>query len=597
MSLPALTDTPAATPDLTRRTRALLVLDVVESVRLMEADEGGFVQFWQVLLAHTRAWLTAHGGRLVKSLGDGLMLEFDQPVQSVRAAFALHELCASANAPLEPEARRHLRIGLHVADFVADEQDIYGTGVNLAARIATLAGPGETVATGAVRDGLTCGLDAEVEDLGDCHLKHVERPVRAYRLGPPGQAPVIAPGSLVRLDLRPAVAVIPFAMRSAEPGHELLGEALADEVIAALSRTAEMHVISRLSTTAFRERQQSVDDIRTHLGANYILSGSCRSAGTQMALFVELVDARSGKIAWAESLRGQVQGLFVADDDLIARVVAGTSSAIMAREMERARSHALPTLEGYTLLLAAVAMMHRTSPAEFARAHAMLEHLIERSGRHPLPHAYLAHWWVMRVSQGWSDSPRRDAENALASTRRALDHDPQNSLALTIDGLVQTNLLKDPETASLRYEAALDANPNESLAWLLKGMMHAFRGEGDTAVDDTTRAISLSPLDPLRYYYDSLAASAAVSAGQYERAIALAQRSLRLNRTHTSTYRALAIAQSLAGDVGAARQTVGTLLRYEPHFSVTRFLQRSPSSRYAIGDRYAQALRDAGLPE
>ena len=585
-------------PAMTRSTKVLLVMDVVESVRIMEQDQDGFVRRWQQLVEHAEQQvLPLHGGRIVKSLGDGLMLEFANAQGCVKAAFALHTFTRQANRDVRPEHQMHLRIGGHLASFVTDQHDIYGTDVNLTSRISTLAGPGETVVTADMRDQLAPVLDADVEDLGECHLKHVKEPVRAYRVGPPGDAPIVAPGNSIQLNLRPTIAVIPFAMRSNEPGHELLGEALADEVIAALSRTSELHVISRLSTTVFRERQDAIEDIRTHLGATYILSGTCRSAGSQLALFVELIDVKSGHILWADSLKGQVQGLFAADDELIARLVGGISSSVMTQQLQRARNQALPTLEGYTVLLGAIALMHRTSFNEFDRARKMLEHLIERGQRHPLPRAYLAHWWVMRASQGWSTDPKADSLAALECTRRALDCDPDHSLALTIDGLVHTNLLQNPTAAYSRYEAAIASNPNESLAWLLKGTMHAFKGEGGNAVHDTERALRLSPLDPLKYYYDSLAATAATSAGDYSTAIRLAQRSLKQNRTHTSTYRAMAIAQALSGDTSAASRTISDLLTLEPDFTVSKFLSRSPSSQYPIGQLYAQALRMAGLPD
>lgn len=584
--------------DLTRSTKVLLVMDVVESVRIMEQDQDGFVRRWQQLVEEAEhKVLPRHGGRIVKSLGDGLMLEFASAQGCVKAAFDLHNFTRQANRGVNPEHQMHLRMGGHLASFVTDQHDIYGIDVNLTSRVSTLAGPGETVVTADMRDQLAPVLDADVEDLGECHLKHVQEPVRAYRVGPPGDAPIVPPGNAVELNLRPTIAVIPFAMRSNEPGHELLGEALADEVIAALSRTSELHVISRLSTTVFRDRREAIEDIKTHLGATYMLSGTCRSAGTRMALFVELIEVKTGHIVWADNLKGQVHDLFATDDELIAKLVSAISSSVMSKELQRACSQALPTLEGYSLLLGAVGLMHRTSISEFDKARKLLEHLIDRSQRHPLPRAYLAQWWVLRASQGWSTDQRADARAALECTRRALDCDPNHSLALTIDGLVHTNLLQDADSGYLRYEAAIASNPNESLAWLFKGILHAFRGEGEQAVEDTQHALSLSPLDPLKYYYDSLAASAALSAGYYQRAIDLSRRSARANKAHTSTYRVIAISEVMLGNPEAARRTIKDLLTLEPDFTVTSFLARSPGKNFAIGKKFAEALEQAGAPK
>ena len=391
--------------------------------------------------------------------------------------------------------------------------------------------------------------------------------------------------------------MIPFAARSIEPEHEVLGEVLADEIITALSRTSDLNVISRLSTTAFRGRDASVRELAAHLNANYVLSGSYRVAGNQIILVTELAEARSGRVLWGTRAKADIGALLHGEDEVIASLVNQVGTAVMSRELERAESQPLPTLESYALLMGAIAMMHRLAPNGFDRARKMLEALVERVPRHPVPHAWLAEWHVLRVQQGWADDAKREALLALDCTRRSLDADPNCSLALAIDGFANTNLLKRFDVAEDRYDLALRANPNEALAWLLKGTLHAFRGEGAQAVEHTEHARRLSPLDPLRYFYDSLAATAALSAGRYERAIELAQGSLRLNRTHTSTWRALAIAQVQLGRVDEARKTAGQLLALEPGLTVKGYLERSPSSAFETGKIWSDALRVAGVPD
>ena len=580
-----------------RVVRTVLVVDVVESVRLMEADEDGTVRRWRELVSEvSHEVLPRHGGRLVKSLGDGMMLEFEQAPAAVQAAFSIRELCGPLNADVPSSRQMLLRMGAHVGELIEDDLDVYGRSVNLAARITSLAGPGEIVVSADVRDLLTPALDAEVEDLGECYLKHVEHPVRAYRLGPPGRWPVIEPGSAATPELRPTIAVVPFVARGVGPEHHVLGEVLADEVISALSRTPELNVISRLSTTAFRGRNISVAELGAHLNANYVLSGAYRVSDGQVVLVAELADAASGRVHWGRQLKGDVRGVISGTDDLIDHVVAEVSAAILARELARAQTQALPTLESYALLMGAIALMHRLSQNSFDRSQKLLHALIERAPRQAIPHAWLAKWHVLRVQQGWSDDPQSDARLALERTTRAIDVDPGCSLALAIDGFVQTNLLKRLDIAQERYERAIEANPNDSLAWLLKGTLHAFKGEGKSAVEGTEQALRLSPLDPLKYFYDSLASTAALSAGQYERAIELAQRSLRANRTHTSTLRALAIAQVRLGRLVDARATVSELMRLEPRLTVTQYLERSPASAYETGRVWSEALRSAGVP-
>ena len=226
----------------------------------------------------------------------------------------------------------------------------------------------------------------------------------------------------------------------------------------------------------------------------------------------------------------------------------------------------------------------------------MLQALIERTPRLAAPYAWLAKWHVLRVTQGWSDDVQADGKLALDNTKRALDRDATLSLAMTVEGQVNTYILKRLDIAEERYEAALRENPNDSLAWLLKGTMHAFRDEGKEAVRHTRQALKLSPLDPLKYYFDSLAATAALSAGDFQRAVALAERSLRLNRTHGSTLRVLIAALWRLGREEEARARAQELLRLDPEFRVSTFLERSPSASFDGGRRVAQALELAGVP-
>jgi adenylate cyclase len=578
-------------------TRTLLFADVVESVRLMEQDESDVVRRWRSLVGVVeKEILPPNHGRLVKSHGDGLLLEFPVVPPAVKAAFAMQRAGASANVGVSPNQHILLRMGLHSGHLIADDHDVYGSGVNLAARLTGLAGPGEIVISADVRDQLTPVLDADIEDLGACYLKHVQEPVRAYRVGPPGPRPVIEPGTMSTPQLRPTIAVIPFVERSEKADHHVVGEVLADEIIAALSRSSELNVISRLSTTVFRGRETSVDEVSRYLRANYVLSGAYHKVGSKLRLNIELASSEPGTIVWSESMEGNAQALVSGRDGVVDDIVTGVSMAIMSRELQRAQTQPMPTLESYTLLMGAIALMHRLSRRDFDRSREMLVALTERLPRQAIPWAWLAKWHVLRVQQGWSLDPQVDAQFALDCGRRALSADPQCSLALTMSGFVHTNLLKQLDIAEEQYDLALRINPNDGLAWLLKGTLHAFKGEGTIAVEHTQRSLKLSPLDPHRYFYDSLAATAALSAGHYKRAIELATRSLRANRTHTSTFRALAISQWQLGMHAEARTTVDELMRLEPTLTITRYRERHPSSGFETGKIWSSALQGAGVP-
>lgn len=587
---------PGGRGGLERAERTILFVDVVEFGRLTDLDELATVTHWFGLVDVIACEiLPAHGARLVKQLGDGLLIEAHEVPAAVASAIAIRTLARERNVGLPPDRQLRLRIGIEHALVVVDFADLHGSGVNLAARLAALAGPGEIVVSAAVRDRLIPSLDAEIEDLGPCYLKHRREPVRAFRIGPPGTRTGLAP-AMPSTELRPTLAVLPFVNEDEHCAHQVIGEVVADRVLGELSRAAELNVIAGLSTFQLHRRALDPAALHRSLGADYVLAGRYRVAGGRVAVAAELTEARSLEAVWTRQLAEPVRGVVARESEITGQLVAGVGLAVIDREVERARCRPLSTLQSYTLLLGAVALMHRLSPADFAQARAMLEALIERAPRQCVPQAWLAKWHVLRVQQGWSDDQERDAAQALALTRRALDTDPDCSLALTMDGLVHVHLTKRLDLALQRYDSALARNPNDALGWLLRGTLLAFTDQGKRAVAETTRALKLSPLDPHRYYYDSLAAAAALSAGRYERALALADRSLLANRSHTSTLRAKAVAEWHLGRDDAARRTVAALLHLEPTLTVRGFLERSPAAGFVTGKAWARALAAAGVP-
>jgi class 3 adenylate cyclase/TolB-like protein len=579
-----------------RRRGTIVVVDVVESVRLVEQDEAGVIARWQGLVdVVVRRVLPGTGGRLVKSLGDGMMLAFDDPRRATEAAFAIQRENDLLHDEVPPERRAWLRIGAHLGEHVVDAIDVYGRDVNLAARLSTLAGPGEIVVSTAVRDQVAADVDAEIEDLGDCFLKHVSYPVRAFRLGPPGNAPQVD-GSEGAAHLRPLVAVVPFEGRVVQAGQEMLGEIIADEVIAALSRSHDIDVMSRMSTTALKGRGHASEDLAGRVGADHVLTGSYRVAGGRIEVTATLCEVRGSRVFWVETLRGRVADVVWGRGPLLGELVRRVRSALTARAIERVQTQSFPTLETFTLMLAAVASMYRLSPAEFERAREALEAIVERVPRLAIPRAWLAQWHVLRLVQGWTTDPQLDAQRAFRHTRSALDLNPDCALALAVDGILETHFGERFEVARDRFDRALSINPNEPMALANRGMLSAFRGEGAAALRDTLQATRLSPADPMRFYFDSLSASAAIAAGEPSRALRLAQRSFKANRLHASTLRILAVAQWQTGAHEDARRTVESLRTLEPGLTVERWLARSPSRDRPVGRMIADCLAAAGLP-
>lgn len=588
---------PGLWPGLQRERRAVLVVDVVESVRLMLADEPGQIERWRRFVDEVlREVLPAGGGRLVKSLGDGMLLEFGSVRHAILAALEMQRRVQAYQPPGRTQPAMCLRIGGHVDDVVVDALDIFGTGVNLAARVAALAGPGEIVVTAEVRDQVWSGLDAEIEDLGDCYLKHFDQPVRAYRVGPVGEQPVMAP-AVEPLGLQPSVAVIPFDAGDTAGPQRVVGELLADGVIAQLSLTADLRVVSRLSCSAFAGRTVSAQTVGSSLQAAYVVSGAVLMLGERLVASVELCDARSGAVVWADRLPGTTAELLLPGSELIDRIAGHVHEGILSREVERARNQPLPALDSCSMLFGAVHLMHRQSRGDFDRARSLLEHLGERHARSATPKAWLAKWYALAAAQGWTSDARADALSARQQVDRALSAEPAHALAWAIKGLLHGYVDADFEAAGAAFARSIENNPNESLAWLFLSTLHGWRGEALQASEAAERALRLSPLDPMKYYFDSLAGASMLGAHRYDRAVELSQRSIRSNRAHLSSFRVLAMAQMLAGDGEAARRTVRELLERDRGFTVANFLRLSPWRFSPDAAQLAAALREAGVPE
>lgn len=396
--------------------------------------------------------------------------------------------------------------------------------------------------------------------------------------------------------MEPTIAVIPFVARNNAPEHMDVGSLIADSVIWRLSRSANLRVISRLSTNVFRGHLSDVAEVSAHLGATYILSGSYVVDAGRMLVTAELAAARTNQIVWTDRLSGEIGDLLQPESDLAHRIAAAVHQSVFDAEVEHILTQPLPTLESYSLLLGSIRLMHRSSKEEFLQTRKVLDELINRHGRVAAPRAWLANWFILRVTRGWSEDRKREAAEALSATHAALDRDPSDALALATEGFVYCHLLNDLDTARKRCEQAVDANPSHALGWLYRGTVNAFKGEGSAAVAATQRAMELSPLDPQRYYFESLGATAQLSAHRYSEAEKLARSSLVLNRMHPSTWRVLTIALVAQNRMEEARRALGKMRELEPALTVERYIARAPNAHLETGRHWARCLEMAGLP-
>lgn len=588
---------------LPRQRRALMVVDLVESVRLMQTHEDEVIARWQSFVQHVRHHLLpGQGGRMVKSLGDGLLLEFPDRPGAVRVAHACQDALAEGNLALDSARQMMLRIGIHWADVVVDELDVYGAGVNLSQRLCTLAGPGQTIASPEVVEGLLAGVDAEITDLGLQYVKHVEAPLRSFLLAAPGQPPGAAalrprPAMGLEPEQNMVVAVMPFDRRDTSLATpDPVGNLLADDLIAAWSCTPLLNVVSRLSSAALHGRPLPAEEMGRLLQADYLLHGSYALRGDDLRLGCTLVEVASGAVVHSASASGSAQAILFGGSDQLEELAGELLASMLRNATRRACAAPMSTLKSYAILLGALASMHSLAPGDFMRAHDMLSYLVERHPRQASGRAWLGLWHVLRVGQGWSQDPQQDAQAARRLVRQALDHDARHGLCLAVDGLVSAYVESDMTAAADRYHAAIESNPNEGLAWLYLSAVHAYQEEGDQAVRCALQAQRLSPLDPLRYYYDNFTSTAMLAAGDLAGAISYGRRSLQRNALHGPTLRVLAIAHALAGDMAPAREVIERIRSLDPHFSLARFRERYPGKGTAQVARYCDALKAAGVP-
>jgi adenylate cyclase len=463
----------------------------------------------------------------------------------------------------------------------------------LSMTVAAKAG-NDRVGKSAVLDDIWVDNDSVSVEAQDDQVRYAKQSRARVLLsdGQPGGCPV----SATRLSAIPAIAVIPFCTPSSSHAERVVGHLLADEIIASICRSPDLAAISRLSTQALSNLDFDFSDIATRLGADYALWGTPSHSGDSVRICLELVCVNSREIVWNDTVEVSVQSINNSCQIVVDVVVAATRAAMLTHETTRYQSQPMESLENYSLLLSAIALMHRTSKTGLDRAHKLLSFLSQRLPRHPLPHAWLAQLHLFRATLYRSENVVLDQQQALDFARRATDLDPECSIALAAEAWANLHVQKRFDIASDRLTCALQSNKSESTAWLLKGSMHAFMGNGDEAVSATEHARRLSPLDPRRSYYECLAATAYLSAERLDEAITLANKSLRANRMHASTWRVLIIGLVLSGRLDDARLAVPELLRLDPNLTVRGYLKRHPASDYPIGTTWAEALGKAGLP-
>lgn len=587
--------------ELKRERRALVVVDVVESVRLMQSHEDDVIRRWRRFVNEVRAvLLPAHGGRMVKSLGDGMLLDFPALPQAVAASFDIERLSAQQASGVPPDRQIRLRQGVHLADVLVGEEDVYGAGVNLAARLAGLAQPGQLVGSSEARDQLVDAVHARLVDLGECYLKHIAEPVRAYRLEPPDDDARPWLGACDDSLLPRVVFVLATqapAAAAADSDAVLLAQTVCAELAAGAARMGHWRVISGLSAARSPALATAAPPSSAEPWlADHVVTVAPATGHGPAALTLRCLEARTLSCLWERVVPGPAQAWLSAEVSRVGEVLVELSAALSLRASGLSHQAAVHNLPAYALLLSAIGLLHRTSRADASRSATVLDHLVERHPRSAEARFWLAKWHFMSLVQHWSEDLSRTGRQVMESLDRALELDPAHGASRALRAHLTTLLGHNAEQAQADLAATTRSHPNEPLGWLFLAGSRAFLGEGSLAAKDAGSAWALSPLDPLDYFYLNFAAKANLAAGEHEQAWQQAQRSVRINALHLPGLSTLMIAQVLSGREAEAQATARHYLSLRPNASVSNFLRHHPTPDGEMARRDAQALRVAGIP-
>jgi adenylate cyclase len=590
--------TPLAT---LRQHGVILLVDVVESVRLMVQHEEVTVARWCEFLDWVQAdVLQRHQGQLVKSLGDGLLMVFHSSHSAWLTVQELHRALFTRQWAVPDDQRIWLRAGLH-CDWVYQHRiDVFGAAPNLASRLASLAGAGETLCSPQVWAQLSQREDVQAEDLGLCWLKHLDEPVQVYRLlaVQPGRLvqspPVALPPASERV-LTPLIAVMPAQITDADGSGHLLGDLLAQGLIERLARVPGLQVTDALSSGLLGVGKAPHLQQRASLKADFTLDMRGRVVGERLLLNAQLYSGQDDSCFWSMSCSHPLTDVFDPDSELLGSLADEVVRQLMRRCWQQTRHQLVPNLPSHALMLAGIEGLHGASPETFIQARQLLEDLSQRHPRLPTPRTWLSQWHVLSVTRGLQSAAPRQVQHAMTQVRLALEHQPDHAFAWATRAMVECHLLRDPERARTSVLESLRLAPSQAHAWLYRTTIECLLGNTAEAYAAGQRSLKLAPLGPLRYYQCCLVGHAALFDGRPIEALRLLEESCALNPYHSPTWRMLVVAHHDLDQLPQAQQCLRELLRLEPGLTVETYLARSPGG-HAHRARFAAAMAAVGLP-
>ena len=583
-----------------RRLAAIFAADVAGYSRLMGADEAGtFARLRELRRELIDPKIAEHKGRIVKTTGDGLLIEFPSVVEAVACAVAVQQGAAERNAEVEPEQRIEFRVGINLGDVIVEDGDIHGDGVNVAARLEALAEPGGICVSRVVRDQVRDKMAIEFADLGEQQLKNIARPVRGFQIGPPASGPHATEKTALPTDQplalpdKPSIAVLPFQNMSGDPEQEYFVDGMVEDIITGLSRIKWLFVIARNSTFVYKAQAVDVKQVGRDLGVRYVLEGSVRKLGNRVRITAQLIDATSAAHVWAERYDRALDDIFALQDELTLSVIGAIEPSLRRVEIERARRKRPDSLDAWDLYLRALPFAATAMPEDADKALLLLEQAIALEPDYAVVHAMIAWCHEQRYLRGGMLAETRAAASRHA--RAAIAAGGDDAPALAMAGFVIGIVEHDYETALDALDRSLALSPSSALALGFSSIIRAWTGADATSIAHAETAIRLSPYDPLIYLPYLGLAYAYFFTGRLEESLTAAGRAAQANPRFSvpAVFQTAALAS--LGRVDAAAASARHLLELEPGFRISPIA--SLSSNKARLAMLAEALRQAGLPE
>ena len=575
-----------------RRLAAILAADIVGYSRLIGADEEGTLA---AVKAHRRELvdpkIEQYRGRIVKTTGDGILIEFASIVDAVRCAVDMQDGTAERNVGVATDRHIEFRIGINVGDIVIDGDDILGDGVNIAARLEGLAEPGGVLVSRTVRDQVRDRLDLTFEDLGECQLKNIARPVRVYRVQ--GLAKSRATPALPLPD-KPSIAVLPFTNMSGDAEHEYFADGIAEDIITGLSRLRWLFVIARNSSFAYKGRNVDVRQVGRELGVRYILEGSVRRGGNQVRITGQLLEAETGNHLWAERYDRATSDVFAIQDEITENVIGCIQPELYAAEHGRVKRKPPKNLDAWESFVRGMFLYSQHSDKGTKEALDMLARAIELDHNYAQAHGLRAVCLAWRTFQGWEDR-----DTALASVtegaNRAVACDPQEPWAHLALGFAAMAKRHNSDAVGA-FSRAIDASPNFAYAHGLLGSAHGLGGRPDQAIECIDRGVRLSPRDIFGDEYQLYYAFAHFQAGRYAEAASAALLAIQQRPDHPVLYIMAAASCGLGGETDKARELVAQLISLVPNISAADLEKNFNYTRQDDRSKLAMGLRAGGMP-